>query len=161
MAEDDIVQEDIAQEDIVQEDIVQEDIILEDPLGGLDLQRLDNLIKQFHTDHFSQTNVTVSELVIGARLARNYGNHSQGDDDSINATNQPINIETSSTCSANKLLGKPEWIAIKNQESRRFWREPKGLLVTLFTCCMASLTQGWNQVANGNLLAGSTWSSWY
>jgi hypothetical protein len=70
MAEDDIVQEDIAQEDIVQEDIVQEDIILEDPLGGLDLQRLDNLIKQFHTDHFSQTNVTVSELVIGARLAR-------------------------------------------------------------------------------------------
>lgn len=56
--------------DIAQEEIVQEAQLRDNPLGGLDRQRLDNLIKQFHTDHFSQTNVTVSELVIGARLAR-------------------------------------------------------------------------------------------
>lgn len=138
--------------DMTEEDIVREEQLRDNPLESLGRQELDDQIKNFHADHFSQTNsVTVRELVIGARLARNYGNHSQDADDSTDATDRrPVSI-SSSTCAANRLLGKPEWTALKNQESRKFWLEPKGLLVTLFTCCMASLTQGWNQVANGNL----------
>jgi hypothetical protein len=69
-----------------------------------------------------------------------------------------------------------EKAALKIQRSRALWKEPKELLLTLATCCLASLTQGkvppiseegtrpgtaasarancgpgWDQVANGNL----------
>lgn len=40
---------------------------------------------------------------------------------------------------------------LKIQQSPAFWKEPKELLVTLFACSLASLTQGWDQAANGNL----------
>ena len=31
-----------------------------------------------------------------------------------------------------------------------FWREPSDLLITLSVCCLASITQSWGQVVNGN-----------
>ena len=65
-------------------------------------------------------------------------------------------------------LTTSEDAALAIQRSLAFWREPKELLLTLATCCVASLTQGWfniysadgirancrpgwDQVANGNL----------
>ena len=58
---------------------------------------------------------------------------------------------SSSLVSANGLLKPREWRAISIQQAKSFWKEPKDLLVTLLTCCVASMTQGWDQVANGNL----------
>ena len=48
-------------------------------------------------------------------------------------------------------LTKAEINAIDIQQSKAFWREPKELLLTLGTCCLASMVHGWGQVANGNL----------
>ena len=44
-----------------------------------------------------------------------------------------------------------EKTSLKIQRSSAFWKEPKELLLTLFACSLASLTQGWDQAANGNL----------
>ena len=41
--------------------------------------------------------------------------------------------------------------SLEIQRSSAFWKEPKELLLTLFACSLASLTQGWDQAANGNL----------
>ena len=49
------------------------------------------------------------------------------------------------------LLTESEKQSLKIQRSSQFWREPKDLLLTLVACCLASMTQGWDQVANGNL----------
>jgi hypothetical protein len=56
---------------MTEEDIAREEQLRDNPLESLGRQELDDQIKKFHADHFSQTNsVTVRELVIGARLAR-------------------------------------------------------------------------------------------
>ena len=44
-----------------------------------------------------------------------------------------------------------EKICVDNHRSLAFWREPKDLLMTLLVCCLASMVQGWDGVANGNL----------
>ena len=49
-------------------------------------------------------------------------------------------------------LTKADKDALKIQRSGKFWNEPKELLLTLFACSLASLTQGWDQAASGNLL---------
>lgn len=46
-------------------------------------------------------------------------------------------------------LGEKQSLDI--QRSSAFWKEPKDLLLTLFACSLAGLTQGWDQAANGNL----------
>jgi len=121
------------------------DQLVDNALESIDLHRLRLQIEGFHKKHFEKTDlVTFKELWKGAKLARNYGNHSKHN-------GGPAGSISDATCSSNKLLGQREWDAIETQRSLRFWKEPKGLIVTLFACCMASLTQGWNQVANGNL----------
>jgi len=118
---------------------------VDNPLESIDLDDLQRQIKNFHKKEFKDADlVTLEELWKGAKLARNYGNH-------IKSADAPVGSIIGSTCSANRLLEKREWDAIEHQRSLRFWLEPKGLLVTLVACCMASMTQGWNQVANGNL----------
>ena len=49
-------------------------------------------------------------------------------------------------------LTRAERDALEVQRSSKFWNEPKELLLTLFACSLASLTQGWDQAASGNLL---------
>ena len=41
--------------------------------------------------------------------------------------------------------------SLEIQRSSAFWNEPKDLLLTLVACSLASLTQGWDQAATGNL----------
>ena len=48
-------------------------------------------------------------------------------------------------------LTEAEKMSIDIQRSKKFWKEPKDLLSTLAACCLASMVQGWDQVANGNL----------
>lgn len=48
-------------------------------------------------------------------------------------------------------LTEGEKMALNVQRSKAFWRESKDLLLTLAVCCLASMIQGWDQVANGNL----------
>ena len=48
-------------------------------------------------------------------------------------------------------LTNAEKDSIRIQQSKRFWHEPKELRLTLAACCLASMVQGWAQVANGNL----------
>ena len=44
-----------------------------------------------------------------------------------------------------------EKVSLDIQRSSAFWREPKDLNLTIAACCIASMVQGWVQVANGNL----------
>lgn len=48
-------------------------------------------------------------------------------------------------------LTEGEKMSLDIQRSSAFWREPKDLPLTLAACCLASMVQGWIQVANGNL----------
>lgn len=48
-------------------------------------------------------------------------------------------------------LTDAERMSLDIQRSSAFWREPKDLLLTLAACCLVSMVQGWDQVANGNL----------
>ena len=48
-------------------------------------------------------------------------------------------------------LTRGEKQSLEIQRSSAFWKEPKDLLLTLFACSLAGLTQGWDQAANGNL----------
>ena len=48
-------------------------------------------------------------------------------------------------------LTPAEQRSLEIQRSSAFWEEPKELLLTLFACSLASLTQGWDQVVTGNL----------
>ena len=48
-------------------------------------------------------------------------------------------------------LTQAEKTSLDIQRSSAFWKEPKDLLLTLCACSLASLTQGWDQAANGNL----------
>jgi hypothetical protein len=47
--------------------------------------------------------------------------------------------------------GAPERDVLDQQKSLKLWKDPKDQVLTLIVCCLASLTQGWQQVANGNL----------
>jgi hypothetical protein len=47
--------------------------------------------------------------------------------------------------------GAPERAFLDQQKSLRLWKDPKDQILTLMVCCLASLTQGWQQVSNGNL----------
>ncbi|KAL9594205.1 MAG: hypothetical protein Q9179_005498 [Wetmoreana sp. 5 TL-2023] len=75
--------------------------------------------------------VTMEELLRGAKLAKIEHSLDMG-------------METS-------FLEESEKCSLEIQRSSAFWREPKDLLLTLAACCLASMTQGWDQVANGNL----------
>ena len=48
-------------------------------------------------------------------------------------------------------LTSAEKRSLEIQRSSAFWKEPKELLLTLCVCSLASLTQGWDQAATGNL----------
>ena len=48
------------------------------------------------------------------------------------------------------VITEPERKALRIQRSRAFWKEPKEMQITIFVCCLASMVQGWAQVANGN-----------
>ena len=48
-------------------------------------------------------------------------------------------------------LTQAEKASLDIQRSSAFWKEPKELIMTLCACSLASLTQGWDQAANGNL----------
>jgi hypothetical protein len=41
--------------------------------------------------------------------------------------------------------------AITQQRSLKIHHDPKEMVLTLIGCCLASLTQGWDQMATGNL----------
>jgi hypothetical protein len=45
----------------------------------------------------------------------------------------------------------PERAFLDQQKSLKLWKDPKDQVLTLIVCCLASLTQGWQQVSNGNL----------
>ena len=47
--------------------------------------------------------------------------------------------------------GSAEERAITQQRSLKIYHDPKEMILTLIGCCLASLTQGWDQMANGNL----------
>jgi hypothetical protein len=47
--------------------------------------------------------------------------------------------------------GAPERTYLDQQQSLKLWKDPKDQILTLIVCCLASLTQGWQQVSNGNL----------
>jgi hypothetical protein len=47
--------------------------------------------------------------------------------------------------------GAPERAFLDQQKSLKLWKDPKDQVLTLMVCCLASLTQGWQQVSNGNL----------
>ncbi|KAE9378467.1 MFS general substrate transporter [Stipitochalara longipes BDJ] len=122
--------------------------LTENPIENLELRDLERYIDQLYTNQFKDKNsVTHEELWIGAKLAKHFGNH----DDEIDDYTPQQGKTSPSVTSASELLGIREKKAIKIQRSLAFWNEPKDLLVTLVACCMASLTQGWDQVANGNL----------
>jgi hypothetical protein len=40
------------------------------------------------------------------------------------------------------LLKDHDWRALEIQKSKKFWKEPKALLVTLAICCLAPWVQG-------------------
>jgi MFS family permease len=121
----------------------------DNPIQSLDLSELRVFITHLYEAKFDgKDSVTFDELWIGAKIAKNFGNHSPPDvEDRI----PPERSAEPSITSANGLLDTREWKAITVQQSLSFWQEPKDLLVTLAACCVASLTQGWDQVANGNL----------
>ncbi|KAL8730065.1 MAG: hypothetical protein Q9181_004796 [Wetmoreana brouardii] len=76
--------------------------------------------------------VTSEELLRGAQLAKVGHMLDEG---------RPVNIH----------LTRAEKKALEIQRSSAFWNEPKDLLLTLFAASLASLTQGWDQAATGNL----------
>jgi len=40
------------------------------------------------------------------------------------------------------VLNEHDWKSIEIQRSKKFWQEPKALLVTLAVCCLAPWVQG-------------------
>ncbi|KAL9602997.1 MAG: hypothetical protein Q9179_002362 [Wetmoreana sp. 5 TL-2023] len=76
--------------------------------------------------------ITDEELLKGARLAKVGHMLDEG---------KQVNIP----------LTQAEKNALDVQRSSAFWDEPKDLLLTLFAASLASLTQGWDQAATGNL----------
>ena len=75
--------------------------------------------------------VSEKELEEGAKLAKQ---------DHSNGIGQPVGGLTTD-----------EKGSLAVQRYSAFWREPSDLLTTLVVCCLASITQGWDQVANGNV----------
>ncbi|KAF4628579.1 hypothetical protein G7Y89_g9571 [Cudoniella acicularis] len=126
----------------------------DNPIDTIELPDLRRYIDALYEAEFNNKDcITPEELWTGAKLARSYGYRTKPDEE------EPTDEETdddipsqgsanASVTSASAILKEPEWKAIKIQQSLAFWREPKDLLVA---CCVASLTQGWDQVANGNL----------
>ncbi|KAF2650728.1 hypothetical protein K491DRAFT_697058 [Lophiostoma macrostomum CBS 122681] len=132
-------------------EVVRQDVHKDNPLDDLETEVLDDHVTKLWEREFKGKNsVTEEELLIGARLARSYGNHMQMEeyDDDLDAAH-PRHF-TRSVDSVTSFLQPHDWKAIKNQQSKKFWNEPKDLIITLVTCCMASMTQGWDQAANGN-----------
>ncbi|KAH0547679.1 hypothetical protein FGG08_000168 [Glutinoglossum americanum] len=94
-------------------------------IGETDLKRyVETLYEEKFRDNGS---VTLEELIAGAELARNFGNH----DDHIEDDTPQHGKTSPSVTSNSQFLGKRERNAIKVQRSLAFWREPKDLLVTL------------------------------
>ncbi|KAF2489983.1 MFS general substrate transporter [Lophium mytilinum] len=133
--------------------VVEEDKLKDNPFEELDLPALKQHVKTLYAKHFEGKHiVTENELQVGARLARNYGYHDPPKDlESQGSNDRRRGSLASSLVSDQSLLEPHEWSAIKVQQSKIFWDEPKDLLVTMVACCIASMAQGWDQVANGNL----------
>ncbi|KAH8587427.1 major facilitator superfamily domain-containing protein [Bisporella sp. PMI_857] len=140
----------MAEKPVMQQDsepVITENLT-ENPIENLDIPDLKRYIDRLYKDEFeNKGSITAEELWVGAKLARYFGNH----DDEIDDDTPQQGKTNPSITSASELLGRREKEAIRIQRSLAFWDEPKDLLVTLVACCMASLTQGWDQVANGNL----------
>ncbi|KAF2002631.1 MFS general substrate transporter [Amniculicola lignicola CBS 123094] len=128
-------------------------------------QRDDNPIKRFSEDeiktyvdalykkNFESKTGTISivsrqELLIGAAHAKFYLEHDEAKEEFAKVLDGE---DISRLAETGKCLGKREYKAYRTQKDAKFWHEPKDLLVTLLACCLASFTQGWDQVANGNL----------
>ncbi|KAF2116962.1 hypothetical protein BDV96DRAFT_598790 [Lophiotrema nucula] len=126
----------------------------DNPLEELELTELDRNVRDIFQEYFKgQRSTTEEELLIGARLARNYGNHKQvgANEESSEYPKSRSFTPSLDENSVISVLRPYDWAAIKIQQSRKFWKEPKALIVTLVTCCVAAMTQGWAQAANGNL----------
>ncbi|KAI9765689.1 MAG: hypothetical protein M1840_007247 [Geoglossum simile] len=145
------------------------DLLKDDPLGPITIVDLRTYVTKLHDDHFKdKSSVTLDELWTGARLAKNFGNHSLEDVVPGDHRIPPRGV-LSESISDRELLWPRERAAFKIQQSRAFWREPKDLLVTLVrpqnipqkkpnvildsrqNRPEANIAVGWDQVANGNL----------
>ncbi|KAJ4301425.1 hypothetical protein N0V90_003517 [Kalmusia sp. IMI 367209] len=150
-----------------------QDRMMQNPLEALELDDLKRHVKHLFEEHFQgKQSVTERELLIGAKLARSskllfdshlrlnirlvanalyidYANHERDPNSDPDHT-EPVS-DTSSTETVNRVLHPHDWKALDIQKSKKFWKEPKSLLVTLGVCCLAPWVQGWNQAANGNL----------
>ncbi|KAF2792803.1 MFS general substrate transporter [Melanomma pulvis-pyrius CBS 109.77] len=126
------------------------DRMKQNPLELLELDELDRHVKTLFDKVFKdKKSVTEEELFIGARLARNYANHER--DPSDDPDHVAPERFTPSMHTVKGVLEAHDWEALEIQKSKKFWKEPKALLVTLAICCIAPMVQGWDQAANGNL----------
>ncbi|KAF2660475.1 MFS general substrate transporter [Lophiostoma macrostomum CBS 122681] len=137
--------------DPVVEPTPRQDRMKENPLEALELDELDIRVKAlFQAQFHGKKSVTERELLIGARLARsNYANHER--DLELDTEDSRPKSFRASMDTVNGVLEDHDWKALDVQKSKRFWKEPKAVLVTLAVCCVAPLIQGWDQAANGNL----------
>lgn len=125
----------------------------QNPIEHMDPQMLWNSLKVLYNKFENKDSITFEELWVGAMLAKKYGDHNLGPDGSDAAIpDLRISDEEPPRVGPDfEPLNRREKRAIRVQHSLAFWEEPKGLLVTLMTCCVAALTQGWDQATNGNL----------
>ncbi|KAF2405347.1 hypothetical protein EJ06DRAFT_552751 [Trichodelitschia bisporula] len=153
--------------------------IVPNPIRYIEKTGLKEFVQNLYVDEKLNDVVSFREFWNGAKLARRYGVHDVDEEvyeeeDGANARGERLsegdvaprrqsgnrslagseaNIENlpSHFDEPDLLLTDAEKRALRIQRSKAFWREPKDLIVTLIGCCMASMTQGWDQVANGNL----------
>jgi hypothetical protein len=148
-------------------EVLEQDVHKDNPLDDLENHVLDGHVKKLWEKEFKDKNsVTEEELLIGARLARSeyfvcpqynpiiltrpytdYGNHMRMEtyDDDPDVVQRPS--FTPSIDSVTSFLQPHDWKAIEVQQSKKFWNEPKDLIITLVTCCVASMTQGKNSLS--------------
>ncbi|KAF4633316.1 hypothetical protein G7Y89_g4802 [Cudoniella acicularis] len=123
--------------------------LLDNPVSYLDGASIRACTERLYVEMFQgRGSVTFKELLKGAYLARNYGYHFLPDREDGEDEEDEENLSLSEQ---DNFLSLKEWRSLEIQYSNAFWKEPKDLLVTLVGCWMASFTQGWVQVANGNL----------
>ena len=108
--------------------------LIDHPIRYIEDHKLPQFLAPLHQKLITRTHenlVTIEELIESAKLAKQ---------DHALAIGQPVAGVTDA-----------EKVSLDIQRSSAFWREPKDLNLTLAACCLASMVQGWVQVANGNL----------
>ncbi|KAH8719559.1 major facilitator superfamily domain-containing protein [Phaeosphaeriaceae sp. PMI808] len=151
----------------------------EDPMNRIKTVDLKKYVHHLWKEQFLNTSVTFDELWIGARLAKKINSHvppppeeprevtedkefleptvtaAKGDSEALKVDEEEYGRSSFASVADIDLLSRRDWVqfhnAVKIQESKKVWNEPTALLVTIITCAVAPLAQGWNQVANGNL----------